>query len=1247
MRDARHRHVSRTDRFASNRDVFPAISAKMLTDHAGYARAICCVLLAAAMIATMIFAVPAMAQTFEGFIPVTDDAIASSEFRLTLTVRDDDGAEQTKTYTKTDLESNATIDNVVPNSSMNFYVNVHLKDDNVVTLGGVKQLKWQYNIPLPADIVSDTFDEPQTVMDGNLKVADITLVRTDDGKCALKIEYDPTYAADRDHDYYFGINIHSSYNEEIINNTGGSNWTFPGTNVTIHVNRTGGKITGSKNCSWDGRSEREMSCRIQLDADDDIDNFRFWDIAGNDLTIGQPITVRYLYNGDSDNGNQSAVELGEHLRSGLPDATPDWSMTLAKGTYEITYPATINDNAQVNTNNGNKYEHAINTAHYSWTVPDGDSTKTETGSAEYIPTKRTWNFNWIDKNGWIEDSSTWYADSDPKREIKWVLQVNNGSDRGNLAGHTITDTIGAGHSFQEGSLAVRVFDEQQQEISGETLNLTVSGNTISYTFPTDVDNYRKYEIIYYTTVDSSTADTTTQYTNTFRDCERGQAVDSCRTRDKTVDRPSPPSTDPDVPDPQPNEHVNKQVITKSADSPHQIAGTEIYEVPWTLEYTPPEEGEIRELHLYEDWVTSVSDGNTLHMWYSRDYLNLRVQVYNPRNDASCSEDQAQCWSTIPSNQLFIAAADKRVGRTDQGYPEEYYDIRESYYEYPRTLGRSLPKSIAYPDGYFHENAERNGDDNYPTHDGAPAFTFSYLNTQITDSHGNLLFDKDKPFTHKMRITYNTLCDGTPDQYRNYAKYSYKYRDTNGSEQEGREEQSAYITIAGEGLGGKLVDPENDGKTWWNNEATCSDTGDDAGYCTVHWRVWGNGKKSWWAVNYHEDSQGNVIFYEELEGLSGVYSLGTTLTMTDTLPNGWEIDPTKPIFGRFVSAAPYATAEELQEAGLDPSLKGWLPLTEAQGSSNIGDLPQQSYTFKIVKEGDATNPCPEGAVCATYTQTDNGIAIFTVPNNGTLTAWKTQKTGTANPQTGSGPDVYYAPTQDQEDTIDPQTHAIIVYEFNTRIKKTELERQGMVEGSRFTYTNTAHIDIGDGQTFDVSGDTFVKQGEELSLNKWVDGTTNNQIKYVVELNLQDRDLTNVDVLTLKDTLYSPNASYLPGSFILSTNSGAHDIVKYPEDTAGFTAIIGQDDHNRPTATFAIPIKGMYADSVGNSTDQPLYKNKALRINYTVQIRGVPGQSIDVRNTVQYTGQLTGNASNNRLIRVVTSTADAGASGAIVL
>lgn len=54
---------------------------------------------------------------------------------------------------------------MVPNTNLEFFLNVHLADAAVVK-DGEKHLAREYDVPLPASVVANQFDDPQIVMEG-------------------------------------------------------------------------------------------------------------------------------------------------------------------------------------------------------------------------------------------------------------------------------------------------------------------------------------------------------------------------------------------------------------------------------------------------------------------------------------------------------------------------------------------------------------------------------------------------------------------------------------------------------------------------------------------------------------------------------------------------------------------------------------------------------------------------------------------------------------------------------------------------------------------------------------------------------------------------------------------------------------------------------------------------------------------------------------------------------------------------
>lgn len=54
---------------------------------------------------------------------------------------------------------------MVPNTDLEFFLNVHLADAAVVK-DSEKHLAREYDVPLPASVVANQFDDPQIVMEG-------------------------------------------------------------------------------------------------------------------------------------------------------------------------------------------------------------------------------------------------------------------------------------------------------------------------------------------------------------------------------------------------------------------------------------------------------------------------------------------------------------------------------------------------------------------------------------------------------------------------------------------------------------------------------------------------------------------------------------------------------------------------------------------------------------------------------------------------------------------------------------------------------------------------------------------------------------------------------------------------------------------------------------------------------------------------------------------------------------------------
>lgn len=139
------------------------------------------------------------------------------------------------------------------------------------------------------------------------------------------------------------------------------------------------------------------------------------------------------------------------------------------------------------------------------------------------------------------------------------------------------------------------------------------------------------------------------------------------------------------------------------------------------------------------------------MWYSRDYLDLKLE----------EETEPGKWTPI-TDKYTVVEADRN--NPSEGCEKETDPKRaDTCYagltaENGKPAARPLPMGTEYPKGWYHES-DRNSADSYGNHDGAPAFRIVFENSE-------------RAFNKPLRITYNTLCDGAPDRYHNYAKFRY-------------------------------------------------------------------------------------------------------------------------------------------------------------------------------------------------------------------------------------------------------------------------------------------------------------------------------------------------------------------------------------------------------------------------------------------------------------------------------------------
>lgn len=289
------------------------------------------------------------------------------------------------------------------------------------------------------------------------------------------------------------------------------------------------------------------------------------------------------------------------------------------------------------------------------------------------------------------------------------------------------------------------------------------------------------------------------------------------------------------------------------------------------------------LVLKEDWVNGDSDGNTLHMWYSKNTLHPTItmddQVLEAGKDYTVYANMSTSyndeishggysWSSTRSRTLDSVDDGTDADGTD-AYPEQWYDT------YDNPVCWSSSYCVVRPEGQYTYRYHGEHYDQYDLHRGRPRISIRF----------------NKKVTGKIKIVYYTVFDKTPDVYINYAKFRLSI---DGIEHNIDDLKSWYIYNDDIPVG-KGMDLEHYGKDWWNNKApqvTCPadlfTSSQSNGRCwQADWSVWANAVKPW---GNPEGTGSGVNYWEnDLSGKEDIH--GKTITIKDTLQPGWKVDTT--------------------------------------------------------------------------------------------------------------------------------------------------------------------------------------------------------------------------------------------------------------------------------------------------------------------------------------------------------------------
>ncbi len=751
-------------------------------------------------------------------------------------------------------DSNAKIENVANNQSMVVDINVEMTKpstiEGVTMVDGHVPYDWIYPLPFNyADVNESSKSVVKDPSGSSTPHAWMQVVKgcgTDD-KAYLRVNYNPDWIKPDPDKLGFAFAVDVQISADNQHTSGSEFWTFPGVDTTVTVEWSDPKVRGSKSCD---KNANPNTCTITINPEKTVPNFKFYDkSAGMDIDFNSikldgnsiPFTQ-----GDANSGYDFMFVL-EQLASGQHTITYEF----AKNDTAIWTPGHHEDDDNnkpwINEGFGDTFK---NDAWWTW----GDDKRDE---AHWTP-----GGEWKPEGGGGEGEQDHRTnifknvENQTSGDIKWTIGVN--SDKKHpLAGFKVTDTLSGRHDydFANRPLVIRVKDDgghwqDYATIGGAdskgTFEYVKDANTFSYTFPDDAEQ-REYQLEYYT-VPQTNAD------GKPLDMSVGNGASVCDPDDcdATKGETSSSTTIRDTPE----TSVTKKNVQSDgwnpADGEIKQYGANHILVPWSLEFDPSEElamhpndpnWKITNLELKEDWVNANSDGNTLHMWYSTDTIDLKVFM----------KDSNGNWQTVPASAYRVYAnldGNKDLFNTGANFPADWYQA----------------------------NDKKNGDgtvDNYPLHQGVPRF--------------KIRFDGGTQITGPVKITYNTIFDRTPDSYVNYAQFKF---DAGGKSYDTPYVSSEYVH-GHEYQAGKTTDPDHYGKDYWDNQARLvqcktiegvTGMGDDDECWTTEWTVWANGPKPW---GQPETNSGNTDYWAT--GISGAVDMtDQKVTFTDELPAGWNI-----------------------------------------------------------------------------------------------------------------------------------------------------------------------------------------------------------------------------------------------------------------------------------------------------------------------------------------------------------------------
>lgn len=260
---------------------------------------------------------------------------------------------------------------------------------------------------------------------------------------------------------------------------------FPGVVNGVTIKTKDGNVDGNKF----GASPSKEWETPKFDASD---NSYTWTIRispstfATNLTINDEIGSNLEYVPDSfklvdANGNQvagtcSASIDGKKATISLGD--------LPKGTYYVQYKTTVSSSALSALKDNTQLENVGNKATWTW----GKDGQNKSNEVSRDPQKVKYNM--------VSKSSSGTSD-----DITWTVELNTGDLKADMSNYAFSDTLGAGHSFKQGT------QYEVKDASGATIAsgpVDPSAKNLQVTLPSNAGK-QKLTVTYHTTMDDTSS----------------------------------------------------------------------------------------------------------------------------------------------------------------------------------------------------------------------------------------------------------------------------------------------------------------------------------------------------------------------------------------------------------------------------------------------------------------------------------------------------------------------------------------------------------------------------------------------------------------------------------------------------------------------------------------------------------------------------------------------------------------------